>query len=282
MNALRLLPQVAALLLAAAAADTARAAELRVGIQQAQAGEARKYQGLLDYLARRGVAAKFVTLPDYQSAGVMFGGGSLDAMFGGSGITCTMILKGVADPLVRPIAADGPSTYSAVVVAPKGTKRFDGTAAWFAGKRVIFAPLASAGEFYFRSLGPSRAAELLRAASHGAAIDALARGQADAAVVKNHVWAKEKEKYPQLELVGADKGENPDGPLMVSRKLDPALAAKLKAALLALEDDKSPEAMAAKGGLKIVGFDPAALKDFEHTMAMVKAAGVTKDFDFKF
>ena len=37
-----------------------------------------------------------------------------------------------------------------------------------------------------------------------------------------------------------------------------------------------------KAGLGIVGFDPASPKDFEHTMAMVKAAGVTKGFNFKF
>lgn len=285
METLRRLPRpLAALALGAllTSAGAARAADLQIAIQQAQAGEARKYQPLLEYLARRGIPARFVTIPDYQSAGDLFLSGKVDAMFAGSGISCAMIIKEAADPLVRPIAANGPSTYTAVVIAPRGTPPFDGTAAWFAGKRVIFAPLASAGEFYFRSLGPSRAAAILRAASHGAAVDALARGQADAAVVKNHVWNKEKGNYPHLVQVGADDGENPDGPLMVSRKLDKAVAQKLSAALLALEADGSPEAKAARAALAIDGFAPVAPSDFAHTMKLVKAAGVTKAFDFKF
>lgn len=283
MNAsTRSFARAAALALALTSASAAAAADLQIAIQQAQAGEARKYQALLDYLAKRGLPAKFVTIPDYQSAGTLFLSGKVDAMFGGSGISCAMMIKEAADPLVRPIAANGPSTYSAVVVAKKGTPAFDGTAGWFAGKRVIFAPLASAGEFYFRSLGPSKAAAILRAASHGAAVDALARGQADAAVVKNHVWNKEKGKYPQLVQVGADDGENPDGPLMVSRKLDKAIAQKLSAVLIALETDASAEAKAARAGLAIDGFAPVSASDFSHTMKMVKAAGVTKAFDFKF
>jgi hypothetical protein len=35
---------------------------------QAQAGDARKYQALLEYLSRRGVPASFVTAPDYRAA----------------------------------------------------------------------------------------------------------------------------------------------------------------------------------------------------------------------
>ena len=45
----------------------------------------------------------------------------------------------------------------------------------------------SSGEFYARSiLGSKR--KLLKASSHGMAIDALSRGKADIAIVKNRVW----------------------------------------------------------------------------------------------
>jgi ABC-type phosphate/phosphonate transport system substrate-binding protein len=270
----------AALLVATVWAD-GRAAELKIGIVQAQAGEARKYQPLLEYLAKRGVPAKFVTAPDYRAAADMFANGTVDAMFGGSGIAGTMILKGVADPLVRALAADGTSTYRAVVVAPKGSLRFRGVAEDFAGKRVICSALASAGEFFVHSLGRPRAASILKAASHGAAIDALSRGQADVAVVKNHVWEKEKAKYPALEKVGEDSGENPDGSLIVSKKVPPDTARALAATLIALGDDRSAGAVASKSSLGITGYVAAAEADYAHTLALLKRAGVTREFAFR-
>jgi ABC-type phosphate/phosphonate transport system substrate-binding protein len=267
--------------MACIAAD-ARGAELRIGIVQAQAGEARKYQALLEYLATKGVSASFTTAPDYRAAADMFAAGKVDAMFGGSGIAGVMILKGLADPLVRAVPADGAGTYHAVVVAPKGSPPFGGTGAYFDGKRVIFSALASAGEFYFRSLGPSRPAATLKAASHGAAIDALSRGQADVAVVKNHVWRKEQAKYPSLALVGEDTGENPDGTLIVSRRLAGPAAQAVASALAGLGADAAPGAAAAKAALGITGYAPASEKDFAHTLGLLRRAGVTKDFAFQF
>lgn len=279
---MKIVARVVALYVAISAVAVAQAAELRIAIQQAQAGDARKYQGLLDYLAKKGLDARFVTVPDYQSAGDLFVSGAADAMFGGSGIASAMMIKGIARPLVRPIPVEGSNTYAAVVVAPRGASRFDGTAAWFAGKRVIFAPLASAGEFYFRSLGPSRAAAVLRAASHGAALDALGRGQADAAVIKNHVWTQEQGRYPALALAGGDNGQNVDGGLIVAVRLGADQAKRLEGALLAIEADGSPEAVAARKALKLKRYVAASDKDYEHTIAMLRRAGVTKDFAFKF
>ncbi len=260
----------------------ARAADIKIGIMQAQAGEARKFQPLLDYLAKKGVAASFTTAQDYSAAAEMFAKGGLDAMFSGSGVAGTMIIKGLASPLVRPLGTDGVSTYSADVIAPKGSARFTGSAAYFNGKKVIFTALASAGEFYFHSLGRSQPAALLVAASHGAAIDALSRGQADVAIVKNRVWDKEQSKYAGLEKVGGDPGENPDNTLIVSTKLDPGKAKKLAAILQGLRDDTSPDAAAVKDSLKIQGFIPTTQKDFKHTLDLLKKAGVTRDFNFKY
>jgi ABC-type phosphate/phosphonate transport system substrate-binding protein len=260
----------------------ARAADLKIALTQAQAGDARKYQPLLAYLAKSGVPASFVRAPDNRAAAEMFASGEVDAMFGGSGIAGTMLIKGLAEPSLRPVNAQGASTYSAVVIAPKGTARFDGGGRYFDGKRVIFAALASAGEFYFRSLGPSKPAAILKAASHGAALDALARGQADVAVLKNHVWTKEQGSYPALEQVGADPGENPDGAVILSKKLPAATVRALSAVLLGLEGDASPEAVEAKRSLGIRGYAAASEKDFAHTVGLLTRAGVTKDFAFTF
>jgi ABC-type phosphate/phosphonate transport system substrate-binding protein len=259
---------------------SARSEELKIAIIQAQAGDARKYQPLLDYLAKNGVAAKFISTADYPSSAKLFSAGGVDAMFGGSGISGAMIMKNLADPLVRPVSNSGSSTYHAVVVAPKGGAAFSGDASYFNGKRVIFAPLATAGEFYFRSLGTSSPKETLKAANHGAAMDGIGRGVADVAVVKNHVWEAEKAKYPQLEKVGEDKGENPDGTLIVSKKLAPATAKKITDILLGIKGDSAPEATAAKDSLKIREFIPTTTADFAHTIELIKKSGLESGFGF--
>ena len=214
-----------ALVTALCFAPAARAADLRLVITQAQAGDARKYQPLLAYVPRdegrvRGVRHDAQLQVD---GGAVRARGEADGMFGGSGISSRSSCGG--SPSLRcgrSTRRGSTCSYAAVVIAPKGSARFDGTARYFDGKRVIFAPLASAGELFFRSLGPSSPAAALKAASHGAAIDALARGQADVAVVKNHVWESDQGKFPGLELVGADAGANPDGTFIVSKRLDPA------------------------------------------------------------
>jgi len=260
----------------------AQAAEVKIGIMQAQAGDARKYQPLLDYLAKKGLPATFVTANTYPAAADMFAKGQVDAMFSGSGIAGAMIIKEVAEPLVRPVGLDGNSTYSAAVIVKKGGAKFTPSNDYFSGKRVIFTSLASSGEFYFRSLGASKAKEIMQAASHGAALDALSRGQADVAIVKNRVWDKEKAKYADLEQVGRDNGENPDNSLIVSKKFSKASADKLAAILLGLDDDTSAEAKAVKDSLKITKFIKTTNSDFKSTLALLKKAGVTKSFNFKY
>jgi ABC-type phosphate/phosphonate transport system substrate-binding protein len=264
------------------AATVAHAAELRLAVVQAQSGDARRYQALLDYLETRGIRSVMVTPKDYAAAAEMFAAGSADAMFGGSGIAGTMMIKGVGDVMVRSVGANGVSGYRAVVIGTKGSPRFDGKGSYFDGKRVAYAALASAGELFFESLGKSSPAAKTRVPSHGAALEVVARGEADFAIVKNHVWTAEQGRYAGLELVGSDDGDNPDGSLIVSTKLAPERAKEIAAALVALEGDPSPAAAAARAVLKIRGYVRALPRDFAHTLGLLQRAGVTKDFAFKF
>ena len=257
----------------------ANAEMFRIAIMQDQGGIAQKYKPLMDYLAAKGIEANLISAKDYKSAAEMFSHGAVDAMFSGSGVAGAMIIKELATPLVRPVSKDGYSTYWAVVIAPKGSPKFSGSIDYFNGKKVLLTALASSGEFYFRSLAGSAQsnATLLKAASHGAAIDALNhKGQADFAIVKNRVWDKVKDKYPDLMLVGEDKGENPDNTLILSKKVSAAISGQVSAALLGLKDDVSPQAQAVKTSMDIQGFQKTTLKDFEHTLSLLKKAGVTK------
>lgn len=60
-----------------------------------------------------------------------------------------------------------------------------------------------------------------------------------------------------------------------------ALVAKISEALLVLKDDTSIEAAAVKESLGIQGYIKTTLKDFEHTLSLLKRTDVTKRFDVK-
>lgn len=258
--------------------------QLRIAIMQASADDSQRFGALAEYFKKRGIQASFVSTPNYSEAAKMFANGSVDAMFSGSGLAGTMLIKELATPAVRPVDKEGISTYRAVVVAPKGASPFTGEAEYFRGKKVIYCALASSGEFFYRALPGSAnvKAEILKAGNHGAAVDTLSRGMADVAIVKNHVWTKLQAKYPNLEKIGEDKADNPDGTLILSKKLNAAAASKVTQALLAVEGDSSAEANTVKEKLGVKGYIKTSRDDFKHTLTLLKKAGVNKSFDFTF
>jgi ABC-type phosphate/phosphonate transport system substrate-binding protein len=258
------------------------AEQLRITITQDQKNAAQKYKPLLDYLSKKGITLSYVEAKDYPDAAVLFAEGAVDAMFCGSGIAGAFMISELAVPLVRPVNMEGYSTYWAVILARKGSPMFDGSADYFKGKRVTFTRLASSGEFYFNSISGAAQTDAIRLKvdSHGDAIEALDKGQADIAIVKNRVWDNMRNKYPNLMTVGEDKGENPDGTLIVSANMPISLKSKIAADLLALQNDPSPEAQAVKSSMKMTGFIRTTGKDFEHTLALLNKAGVTRSFMF--
>ena len=255
--------------------------EFKIGIMQAKAGDAKKYKPLLDYFKAKGIDVALKGYSNYPDAAIKFEKGDVDGMFAGSGVAASMMIKEVAYPLIRPVHQGGWSTYWAVIIAPKGSQEFTGDKDFFDGKTITCSSLASSGEFFARSiLGAKR--DLLKAGSHGIALSVLERGTADVAIVKNRVWDAERAKYPDLEEVGKDTGENPDNTLIISYKTDKDAVEKVKTALLELGKNNSPEAEAVKKAMQITSFIPTTETDFSHTLALVKKAGVTKDFNFTY
>ncbi len=258
--------------------------EFKVAIMQAQKGMAQKFRPLENYLKRHGVNISFVGAPNYPAAAKMFADGRVDGMFSGSGVAGSLIIKDLAYPVVRPVDREGRSTYWAVVIAPNGAPKFINNADYFDGKTAIFCALASSGEFFYRSIPEieKSGATLIQAPSHGAALAGLAKGAADVAIVKNRVWDNLKAQYPELNKVGEDSGENPNGTLIVSKKADPQLVKKCVTALMALSNEHGPEAAAVHEAMGIRGYVATTADDFAHTLVLLKKAGVTPDFNFSY
>ncbi len=264
---------------------TISAAEVfRITVMQDQKGAAQKYGPLRDYLAKKGITVTFVEARDYPAATSLFVSNEVDAMFSGSGIAGVLLLKNVATPLVRPVDRQNHSTYWAAVIAPKGSPKFTHSGEYFKGKRVAYTSLASSGEFYYRALldGAPVNATVIKASSHGDAIETLNSGKADIAIVKNRVWDDTQTKYPNLVKVGEDKGVNPDNTLIVSKNMPASLRDKISEILLALHKDPSAEAQAVMRSLNIQGFIKTTYNDFEHTLSLLSRAGATKSFNFAY
>lgn len=96
------------------------------------------------------------------------------------------------------------------------------------------------------------------------------------------MWDGSEDKYAGLEQVGRDSGKNPNGTLIVSKKANPSVVNKVKAALLAIKDDTSPEALAVKESLGASEYITTTSSDFDHTLALLRSAGVDKSFSWSF
>jgi ABC-type phosphate/phosphonate transport system substrate-binding protein len=262
----------------------AYADQFTIAIMQEEKDSAKNYKPLETYLAAKGIKLSFVEAVNYSAAANMFSLGKTDAMFSGSAVAGIFLMKDLAVPLVRPLSKDGGSTYHAVILAPKGSPRFIENADYFKGKKVIFTALASSGEVFYYSIPNVRQAQAIitKVASHGAAIEALSKGAAGVAIVKNRVWDRHKDKYPDIVKVGEDDDENPDGTLIVSKTADKNMVSKVNAALLGLKDDTSPQAQAVRDHMSIKGYIKTTKEDFKHTMQLLNKAGVNKSFNFTF
>jgi ABC-type phosphate/phosphonate transport system substrate-binding protein len=260
---------------------TAMAGVFKIGIMQAQAGAAKKYEPLETYLLKENVQVKFVPFNNYKEAAQLFAKGDVDGMFSGSGVAGIFIIKGLVKPLVRPVDNQGRSTYWAVVIGRKGEKPFTGDAGYFHNKKVTFSAMASSGEFFYRALpGINKVgAQATIAGNHQAAIENLSKGEADFAIIKNTVWDSLKNKYPQLEQVGQDGGQNPNDTLIVSNKTSPETIKEVLKALLSVENN--PAAAAVREAMAIKGFQLTTTNDFAHTLALLKRAGVTSAYDLQ-
>jgi ABC-type phosphate/phosphonate transport system substrate-binding protein len=250
--------------------------------------EGAKYEALSAYL--RGANPllgdiKLQIAKNYPEAARLFAEGHVEGMFSGSFVASVFIAKGLARPVVRPLAVNGSSTYRTSVVAKQGAKTFAGIAD-FKGKRVAYCPLASAGEVFVLSLlGPGEKPENVFTPvpvdSHQAALEAVASGAADYAVVKSTVFTAAER--PGLIAIESDAGEHPDNTLIMPNEAFERYGALISRVLLGLESDTGEKAEMVKKSFGCTGFIATAGSDFAPTFTLLRKARIdAKTFDFTF
>ena len=270
----------AGLLLAAAPAWAGD--QFRIGIMQAQKGEAEKFAPLENYLRSAGIEVQFVETADYSAAARMFAERKLDGMFSGSGVAGSMLIKDVAYPLVRPVSQEGHSTYWAAM-SPRRTRRSSTMRQLLQGEkshllrpgllRRILSPLPS---------GAENAAGALFSPPPTARRSKTWRRQGRFRYCQKLGVGQFPQQLPGAGQTGNDPEQNPDGTLIVSTRANRQTVGKVAQALLALQGDSGPAAAAVRDGLGISGYIITSAADFKHTLQLLRNAGVGPDFPFHF
>lgn len=238
----------------------------------------RQYQPVVDYLNKKlNINGQLMPQKDYLAVLEKMRGGELDAGIFGSFLGYRAIREIGALPLARP-EISGDSTYEGLVFARKdsGIQDIDGL------KGKVFAYVdrnTSAGYVYPRALLKEKGydadkffKETVLAGKHDAAVLMVLDKKADGGAVKDDVYFKLAKEYPRIErelrVLHLSSARFPDRTLAVRQGFDPALAEKLKAALIGM--DKNEEGRSA---LSAAGFDryvPTGTEDFRQLETMLR------------
>jgi len=166
----------------------------------------------------------------------------------GSFVQAIIKAKDLGTALVQNI--DGKELYSGVLVYIKGRNPED--ILKNSPTEIAFAKAASSGETAAKAATGGKAN--LARASHAEACTAVVTGRAQAGVVKNWWWEKNKDKFPTLDMYkipGISIEKNPDNILTASKSIPADIQAKISAAAIA--------SSAAFGAPKMAPFDQSRL-----------------------
>ena len=238
----------------------------------------RQYQPVVDYLNRKlDINGQLMPQKDYLTVLEKLRDGGLDAGIFGS-LLCYRAIKEIgALPLARP-ESHGDSTYEGLVFARKDS----GIKDIYELKGKVFAYVdrnTSAGYVYPRALLKEKGydadqffKEAVLAGKHDAAVLMVLNKKADGGAAKDDVYSRLAKEDPRIErelrVLHLSSAKFPDRTIAVRKDFDPALAEKLKQALIAM--DKSEQGRSA---LDAAGFDryiPTGAEDFRQLDNMLR------------
>jgi phosphonate transport system substrate-binding protein len=245
-----------------AASVVAPAPPVRIGVVPALTVTAtiRQYQPVVDYLNKKlDIHGQLMPQKDYLTVLEKLRSGELDAGSFGS-LLCYRAIKEIgALPLARP-EIGGDSTYEGLVFARKDS----GITDIYGLKGKVFAYVdtnTSAGYVYPRALLKEKGydadqffKEAVFAGKHDAAVLMVLNRKADGGAAKDDVYDRLAKEDPrigrELRVLHLSAAGFPDRTLAVGKDFDPALAEKLKQALIGMDNNEE-----GRSALKKAGFD---------------------------
>jgi len=177
-----------------------------------------------------------------------FSSSDQNLVYVGSFVQAIIKANDLGTALVQDI--DGKDLYCGVLVFIKGRNPED--LLKNSPTAIAFAKGASSGETAAKAATDGKAN--MATANHGQACDAVVTGRAQAAVVKDWWWEKNKDKYAILDMYkipGISIDKNPDNVLTASKSIPADVQAKITAAAIA--------SSAAFGAQKMAPFDQTRL-----------------------
>jgi len=269
----------------APAAPAGKKVTIKIGIipEQNLFQQKKRYDPLVDYLGRHaGVVIELDMLSRYGNIIDTFVSNNLDGAFFGS-FTGAMALKRLeVEPLVRPEALDGHSTYFGLIFTRKESGIRNGAA--MRGKRFVFVDKATTAGwllplFYFQEQGigdyNSWFGETYFSGTHEDAIYDVLDKKADVGAAKNTVFYRLADQDPrileQLTIL-ASSPDVPENGLFLRSNIDAALKEKIRRTLLRMDQDEPGRRILRDFGA--IRFIPTTREDYNPVLEYAARAGI--------
>lgn len=240
---------LAAVMLLGMMLTSASAAEIKCWFSPDWGSKAQQAEEITKALSdKTGLTIKPQIAKSYPEIIKAFSTPEQNLVYVGSFVQAIIKSRDLGTALVQNI--DGKELYSGILVYTKGRNPED--ILKNSPADIAFAKAASSGETAAKAATGGNAK--LATANHADACTAVVTGRAQAAVVKNWWWEKNKDKFATLDMYkipGISIEKNPDNVLTASKAIPADVQAKIAAAAIASN--------AAFGAPKMVPFDQSRL-----------------------
>jgi phosphonate transport system substrate-binding protein len=240
-----------------------------------------RYKPLADYLSKKtGLAVRLKVMTRYGDAVHDFRSAEMDGAFFGSFAYVVAHMKAGAEPLARPLAPDGSSTYSGYIFTRKdsGIKGIRD----MKGKRFVFVDKATTAGYLFplawlEENGVRNYRTYFReayfAGTHEDAVYDVFNGRADAGAAKSTMFqrlaAADKRIGDQLVIL-KKSSEVPENAFSLRKDIDATLRNRLLAALLNMSED--PDGKKALRAFGALGFVRTMDQDYSPVLVLARQA----------
>ena len=196
--------------------------------------KAKQAKAITDALSEKsGISVQPRIAKSYPQILTAFSSGKPALVYVGSFVQAIIHARGIGTPLVQSV--NGKELYAGILIYPKG--KDPEAILKNSPEKVAFALGASSGESSAKAATGGKAS--FPTPNHNATAGAVKAGKAEAGVVKNWWWEKNKQKFPKLDsymIPGVSEIKNPDNVLTASKSVPDEVGKKIIDAAIAAKD----------------------------------------------